>query len=318
MARVMDNRPADGKTNFSTSYIREQPLQVSSAPVGEIPPAFADLNQSIRDLFTKNYHIGFAKVDIKTVTANGVQIRGIGQQDIGSEAPRAFGSLEHKYVQRSYGLTLIERWSTDNMVTMEASVEDKFLAGAKATFLAGLSAQTGKRNAALKFAYKRPFIHLTTDVDLDFAGPVVRSSAVSSYNGVRIGGNVVVDTAKSAITRYNLALGMGGPRYTLHAGTTHFRDFEMGVYNRVDPNLEVGFQSNFSTTGGNTLLALGAKYDIDPTASVKAKLDTVGQLGVSYTQELRKGVKLTLSTLINGANLSGGGHRYGFGLEVDV
>lgn len=262
--------------------------------------------------------LGFAKIDVKTTTANGVQIRGVGQQDMGSDAPRAFGSLEHKYVQRDYGLTLVERWSTDNMVTMEASVEDKFLAGAKATFLAGLSAQTGKRSAGLKFAYKRPFLNVTTDVDLDFAGPIVRSAAVSAYNGVRFGGSLVFDTAASAITRYNLALGMGGPRYTLHAGTTHFTDYEMGVYNRIDNNLEVGFQSNFSTSGGSTLLALGAKYDLDPSASVKAKVDTVGQLGVSYTQELRKGIRLTLATLINGANLSGGGHRYGFGLEVDV
>ena len=94
--------------------------------------------------------------------------------------------------------------------------------------------------------------------------------------------------------------------------------FFAGVYNRVDPQLEIGFQSNFSTSGGNTLLGLAAKYDLDPTASVKAKLDTVGQIGLSYTQELRRGIKLTLSTLVNGANLSGGGHRYGFGLEVDV
>lgn len=284
----------------------------------EIPPAFADLNKSVKDLFSKNYNIGFGKVDVRTVTANGVEIRGIGQQDIGGDAPRAFGSLEHKYVQRNYGLTLVEKWSTDNRVTMEASVEDKFLAGAKVTFLAGLSAQTGKRDAGLKFTYRRPFLHLTTDVDLDFAGPIVRSSAVSSYNNLRFGGSMVFDSAKSAITRYNLALGLGAARYTLHAGTTHFRDFEMGVYNRVDQNLEVGFQTNFSTSGGNTLLGIGAKYDLDATASVKAKVDTVGQLGLTYTQELRKGVKLTLSSLINGQNLSAGGHRYGFGLEVDV
>lgn len=304
------------KQTYSTAYIVEDPLPVRV--IGAIPPAFADLNKSIKDLFTKNYHIGFGKIDVRTVTGNGVEIRGVGQQDIGSDAPRAFGSLEHKYVQRDYGLTLVEKWSTDNMVTMEASVEDKFLAGAKVTFLAGLSAQTGKRNAGLKFAYRRPFLHLTTDVDLDFAGPVVRSSAVSAYNNLRFGGSMVFDSAKSAITRYNLALGLGASRYTLHAGTTHFRDFEMGVYNRVDNNLEVGFQSNFSTTGGNTLLGIGAKYDLDPTASIKAKVDTVGQLGVSYTQELRKGIKLTLSSLINGQNLSAGGHRYGFGLEVDV
>lgn len=299
-----------------SSFLPE--VSIANRVVGEIPPAFSDLNKGVKDLFSKNYNIGHAKIDVKTTTANGVEIRGVGQQEIAGDSPQAYGFLEHKFVQRDYGLTLVERWSTDNMVTMEASVEDKMLAGGKITFVAGLSAQTGKRNAGLNFKLRKPFFHLTTDVDLDFAGPIVRSSAVTSYNGIRLGGSMVFDSAKSAITRYNVALGMGASRYTLHAGTTHFKDFEMGVWNRVDPQLEIGFQSNFSTQGGNTLLGLAAKYDLDPTASIKAKVDTVGQLGLSYTQELRKGISLTLSSLINGQNLSGGGHRYGFGLEVSV
>jgi hypothetical protein len=305
---------------YSTSYIVQEPKVAS---VGEIPPAFADLNQNIRDLFTKNYNIGFAKLDVKTVTGNGVQIRGIGQQDVGvnaSSPPRAFGSLEHKYVMRNYGLTLVEKWTTDNFVTMEASVEDKFVAGAKATFLAGFSPQSGKRNAGLKFVYKRPYLHLTTDVDLDFAGPNIRSSLVSSYSNLRFGGSLVFDSATSAIKRYNLAVGVGAAKYTLHAGTTNFKDFEVGVYNRVDSNLEVGFQTNFqqAADGANSLLNFGAKYDLDSTSSLKAKVDTKGGIGLSYTQELRKGVKLNLSSLINAANLSAGGHNYGFGLEVDI
>lgn len=55
-ARVIDTRQADGRNTFSTAYIKEEPLP--RIIVGEIPPAFADLNSNIRDLFTKNYHIG--------------------------------------------------------------------------------------------------------------------------------------------------------------------------------------------------------------------------------------------------------------------
>jgi len=303
---------------YSTAYIVDSPVPVRRVVVGEVPPAFADLNKNIKDLFTKNYHIGFGKVDVKTAIDNGMEVRGILQQDIGGDNPRAFGSLEHKYVQKDYGLTLIEKWSTDNTITTEASVEDKLLLGTKLTLLAGLSAHTGKRNAALKFTYRRPFLHLTTDVDLDFAGPIVRSSAVSSYDNFRFGGSLVFDSAKSAITRYNLALGLGASRYTLHAGTTLFRDFEMGVHYKVQNNLEVGFQSNFSSSGGNSLLALGTKYDVDQGLSFKAKVDTVGQVGLSHTQELRKGVRMTISALINGLNIMGGGHRYGMGLEIDL
>jgi hypothetical protein len=44
------------KQTFSTAYIVQEPL--AARAVGEVPPAFADLNKSVKDLFTKNYHIG--------------------------------------------------------------------------------------------------------------------------------------------------------------------------------------------------------------------------------------------------------------------
>lgn len=42
------------------------------------------------------------------------------------------------------------------------------------------------------------------------------------------------------------------------------------------------------------------------------------QVGVAYTQRLRDGIKLTLSSLIDAKNLNQGGHKIGLGLDMEA
>ena len=50
----------------------------------------------------------------------------------------------------------------------------------------------------------------------------------------------------------------------------------------------------------------------------KIKVNNLSQVGLSYTQQLRDGVKLILSTLVDGKNINGGGHKLGLGLELNA
>ena len=43
-----------------------------------------------------------------------------------------------------------------------------------------------------------------------------------------------------------------------------------------------------------------------------------GQIGLGYTQNLRDGVKLTLSALVEGKTLNQGGHKLGVALDFDA
>ena len=45
------------------------------------------------------------------------------------------------------------------------------------------------------------------------------------------------------------------------------------------------------------------------------QISNAGHLGVSYAQNLRPGVKVTLSSLIDAKNFNAGGHKLGLGLE---
>lgn len=49
----------------------------------------------------------------------------------------------------------------------------------------------------------------------------------------------------------------------------------------------------------------------------QAKVNNQGQVGVAYTQNLRTGVKLSLSSLIEGKNINAGGHKLGASITFD-
>ena len=46
-------------------------------------------------------------------------------------------------------------------------------------------------------------------------------------------------------------------------------------------------------------------------------MNNQGQVGLSYTQNLRTGVKLNLSALVEGRNINAGGHKLGLALDFE-
>lgn len=68
----------------------------------------------------------------------------------------------------------------------------------------------------------------------------------------------------------------------------------------------------------NTRFGVATKYKIDEDASLSAKVNNGSMIGVSYTQNPRPGVKLTLSAVIDGKNFSIGGHKLGLGFELEA
>jgi len=48
------------------------------------------------------------------------------------------------------------------------------------------------------------------------------------------------------------------------------------------------------------------------------KVNNSSHVGLGYTQKLRDGVKLTVSSLIDGKNINAGGHKVGLGLDFEA
>lgn len=67
------------------------------------------------------------------------------------------------------------------------------------------------------------------------------------------------------------------------------QEFGGSIYQKVSPQLETGIQLSWSAGSNNTRFAIGAKYDLDKDASVRAKVNNASQIGLGYQQKLRDG-----------------------------
>ena len=65
------------------------------------------------------------------------------------------------------------------------------------------------------------------------------------------------------------------------------------------------------------LLGLAIKYKLDKNSTVQLKANNLGKINLAYSNQIRNGVKLALSTLLDASNLNGGHHKVGLGLELN-
>ncbi|XP_051973246.1 voltage-dependent anion-selective channel protein 2-like [Xyrauchen texanus] len=287
----------------------------------EVPPAYSDLGKAAKDIFSKGYGFGIIKLDLKTKSQNGVEFNSSGSSN--TDTGKAGGSLETKYKMKDLGLSLNQKWNTDNVLSTEVSVEDQLAQGLKVALDTSFVPNTGKKSGKLKTGYKRDFVNLSCDID--FEGPVAHSSAVmadsdsdSDSEGWLLGYQRAFDTAKSKLVQNNLALGYKTGDFQLHTNVNDGAEFGGSVYQKVTDQLETAVTLAWTAGSNNTRFGVAAKYQLDKDTSLSAKVNNASLIGVGYTLRLRPGVKLTLSALIDGKNVNTGGHKVGLGFELEA
>jgi hypothetical protein len=279
------------------------------------PPQYGDLGKTAKDLFNKGYNYGTVKLDVKTKTENGINFNLTGEHN--TDVQKSLGTLEAKWGCPAHGLSFVEKWNTDNVLKSELSAED-VVKGLKVTLDSSYSPASGKKSAVLKTAYKHDKFLLNTDVDLDMNGPVVHKSLVFGHMGWLLGYQCSFDTAKSALTRNNFAVGYQAKDFTLHTNVNDGTEVGGSIFQKVNDQLGMGVSLSWSSVNNATRFALASKYQLDKYATVQAKVNNLSQIGLSYSQEMRPGVKLVLSSLVDGKNINGGGHKLGLGLELSA
>ncbi|CAF1562632.1 unnamed protein product [Rotaria magnacalcarata] len=280
------------------------------------PPKFTDLNKQVSDIFNKGYFFNVFKLDVKTRTANGVNFNVVGEHN--TEASRTSGSLETKYVVPEYGLTFLEKWNTDNLLKCEITADNRLAEGFKVVFDASLVPNTGKKTAELRTAYTHDKAHVETNVAFDKDGPILNGALVLGHQGWLAGYQYIFNTARSTLTKNNFAVGFKAKDFTLFANMNDGNEVGGSVYQRINDQLETGVQLAWTAGSNQTRFALASKYQLDSQTLVSAKVNNICQVGLSFQQLLRPGVKLTLSALFEAKNLNAGGHKVGFGLELDA
>jgi len=279
------------------------------------PPKYDDLGKEARDLINKNFHFGVVKLEAKTATANGVNFttEGTHNTDTGNVA----ACLETKFTLPDHGLTITDKWNTENVISTEISA-DKLAKGLKVDLDASFAPVTGKKAGKLKTAYEAgDHLHTTFDVDLDLAGPTIHGSGVFAYNGWHAGYQASYDTANSKLIANNVSLTYQGNDFVLHSGIIDASKYIGSVHHQVNKDLAAAALLNWQSGSNVSSFAVCGKYTLDDDTFVKAKLDNNLRFGLSYVQKLRSGVQLTMSGLLNG-KAEQGGHKLGMSLNFDA
>lgn len=280
------------------------------------PPKYDDLGKDAKDVFEKGYGYGSIKLDAKTKAENGMEFKMTGSSN--NDTGKVSGNIETKYNFADHGITFTEKWTTDNLLTTDITIEDLWAKGLKLTFDTMYAPNTGKKAAKIKSAYKHDYVHATADVDFDFAGPTVQGSAVFGYEGFLAGCQAAYDTAQSKLITNNISLGYQAKDFTIHSAINDASKFMGSLHHKVSDKLTAGVHLNWESGSSISGIQFGCIYDIDKDSSFRVKVNNNSHVGLGYTQTLRPGVKVTLASLFDTKNLNQGGHKVGLGLNLEA
>jgi len=280
------------------------------------PPLYADLGKQSRDLFAKNYHFGLVKLDFKTKTKTGVEfvVNGTSLNDTG----KVNASLETKYKISEYGVTLREKWNTDNQLNTELTCEDAIAKGLKVSCNATFAPQTGKKNAILQTCYKMDNCHFNADVDVNAGSPLLTGAGVLHCQGWLAGIQLGMDAAQNKLTKSNFALGYTTDEFTLHTHVNDGQQFGGSIFQKVNDKLQTGITLSWTSGTNQTQFGFGCVYNLDQDTSFRCKVNNVASVGLGFTHRLKDGIEMTLSAAIDGKNFNQGGHKLGLGINLEA
>jgi len=281
------------------------------------PPSYADLGKACRDVFNKGYNFGVFKLNCKTSTVGGVDISTGGHHSF--EEGKVFGDLETKYKWPAHGLTITEKWNTNNLLVTEITCQDKIAPGAKLAVEGNFNPDSGKKSGKVKGQYKST--NATLDVTMDGADDssmLVNGSVVLGYQGWLGGYQMTFDTVAGILKKNNFSAGYSAGDFQLNTAIDNGETFSGSLFQRVNKQLECGVQLSWTAGGESTTrFGLGARYMLDPCTAIRAKVNNQSQVGLGFEQKIRDGVTLTLSTFVDGKNFKAGGHKVGISLDLE-
>jgi len=279
------------------------------------PPVYGDLGKQARDLFSKNYHFGIVKLDGKTKTKTGIEFSTTGTSF--NDTGKVSGSFDVKYKLSDHGVTFKEKWTTDNNLNTEITSEDVLAKGLKLTAELSFAPQTGKKNAVLSAAFKGDCFNSKTDLDYNGGSPLLNTSLVLAHQGWLAGSQLGFDTTKSRLTTSNFAFGYTNDDVVLHSNVNDGQVFGASAFHKVRSDLHAGVSINWNSTNNATQFGIGGIFIVDKDTSLRAKINNQGSLGLGLTHRLREGIDLTLCANIDAKNFNQGGHKLGFGLNLE-
>jgi len=100
----------------------------------------------------------------------------------------------------------------------------------------------------------------------------------------------------------------------------------VSLFHKANDQIDLGFEIGkpMSTGGGEggeeqqseLNVGLGMIYHLEADALIRAKINNKVEVGLGYQQKLREGITMSISTVIDGMNITDGNHKFGVGLSL--
>lgn len=282
------------------------------------PPLYADLGKQARDVFGKGYNYGFFKLDSTTKPHEQGKFKVNAAHNVATGAILSGVELEYKVPK--YNLTLNEKWTSENVISTELSVQDQLAKQSKLTLFTTFSPVTKSRSGKIKADFGQDNVRVNADVSLT-GSPVVNAAAVFGYQNFLVGVSTGYNTEKSQVTETNVAVGRDIGNFIVHAAVNNQTKYEASIYQKVNPRLQVAAMGGWEQGTQQPAFALGAIYKADKDGcgcwTLRGKVNHEGQLGLSTLHELNQHLKMTVSGSFNVKNFNEGGHKFGMGFEYE-
>ncbi|KAJ9084152.1 Mitochondrial porin [Entomophthora muscae] len=277
---------------------------------------YSDVAKGVNDLFNKDFPFAITKLEVKSVASNGVAFTLNGSQNPKSGAISS--ELKTQFNDYHNGLNTTLTFNDASALGFKVELADKVLNGLKLelnnTFIPATNGLTTK----VTVSHKSPTTHSRILADL-LNGPIFNADTIALHKGFILGGEAGYNLKTGNVTKYNGTVGYATPEFSLTLQSNKsLNEFTTGFLHRIAINTEVGARVHYITNSEKPVsIEVGAKHIIDKYTALKAKVDSVGQVGLSLTQVLRPGVKATLGASIDSTRLNQDAHKFGFHLVLN-
>jgi hypothetical protein len=152
----------------------------------------------------------------------------------------------------------------------------------------------------------------------DFLQYTVGASANAGHNGISVGGEV--EHNLTAFTKSDVGAAYSANGITFTAKTAKaLKEASFGYHHAVLPKTSVAAIAGYAFEKKDKSFKFGLSQEIDGTSSIRAAFAT-GPAGTTisalYSSLLSSHSKLSLSSVIDVKQLSGGNHKCGIKLEL--
>ena len=98
----------------------------------------------------------------------------------------------------------------------------------------------------------------------------------------------------------NSTLGYKADKFLLHSNVYDRSEFGDSICQK----LETAVNLPWAAANNNTCFEIAARYQVDPDAGLSAKVNNSSLIVLVFSQTLKPGIKLTLSALLDGKNVT--------------